>query len=161
MRPKTREMTQHGGPPGWLEESDPAGWDLSCDGQSMPPYRLPQTGAAQLQAYPTGPAVHDLTRDGRLSTYDESVLKLSKVSFWGKCARTGHPLKLPSHQQNSPGCVIFLKLASPVFCTISFLWLQASGKSSCCCWCSKVVMNVHKTSSWALSRKEGKGQNSS
>ena len=30
------------------------------------------------------------------STYDESVLKLPKVSFWGKCARTGHPLKLPS-----------------------------------------------------------------
>ncbi len=40
--------------------------------------------------------VHDLTSDGSLSTYDESVLKLSKVSFRGKCARTGHPLKLPS-----------------------------------------------------------------
>ncbi len=25
MRPKAREMTQHGGPPSWLEESDPAG----------------------------------------------------------------------------------------------------------------------------------------
>jgi hypothetical protein len=25
MRPKIREMTQHGGQPGWLEESDPAG----------------------------------------------------------------------------------------------------------------------------------------
>ncbi len=25
MRPKAREMTQHGGLPGWLEESDPAG----------------------------------------------------------------------------------------------------------------------------------------
>jgi hypothetical protein len=25
MKPKVREMTQHGGPPGWLEESDPAG----------------------------------------------------------------------------------------------------------------------------------------
>ncbi len=42
------------------------------------------------------PAVRDLTRDRRLSTYDESVLKLSKVSFWVKCARMGHPLKLPS-----------------------------------------------------------------
>jgi hypothetical protein len=42
------------------------------------------------------PAVRDLTRDGRLSTYDESVLKLSKVSFRRKCARTGHHLKLPS-----------------------------------------------------------------
>jgi hypothetical protein len=42
------------------------------------------------------PAVRDLTRDGRLSTYDGSVLKLSMVSFRGKCARMGHPLKLPS-----------------------------------------------------------------
>jgi hypothetical protein len=25
MRPKVREMTQHGGPPCWKEESDPAG----------------------------------------------------------------------------------------------------------------------------------------
>ncbi len=25
MRPEAREMTQHGGPPGWLEESDPVG----------------------------------------------------------------------------------------------------------------------------------------
>ncbi len=41
-------------------------------------------------------AVRDLTRGGRLSTYDESVLKLSKVSFRGKCARMRHPLKLPS-----------------------------------------------------------------
>jgi hypothetical protein len=41
------------------------------------------------------PAVSDLTRDDRLSTYDESVLKMSKVSFRGKCARTGQPLKLP------------------------------------------------------------------
>jgi hypothetical protein len=28
--------------------------------------------------------------------HDESVLKLTKVSFRGKCARTGHPLKLLS-----------------------------------------------------------------
>jgi hypothetical protein len=25
MRPMARGQTQHGGPPGWLEESDPAG----------------------------------------------------------------------------------------------------------------------------------------
>jgi hypothetical protein len=42
------------------------------------------------------PAVSDLIRDSRLSTYDESVLKLSLVLFRGKCARTGHPLKLLS-----------------------------------------------------------------
>ncbi len=34
MRPKAREMTQHGGPPVWLEESDPAGWALCSDGRS-------------------------------------------------------------------------------------------------------------------------------
>jgi hypothetical protein len=42
------------------------------------------------------PAVRDLTCDGRWSTYDVSVLKLYNVSFRGICARTGHPLKLPS-----------------------------------------------------------------
>ncbi len=42
------------------------------------------------------PALRDLTRDGRWSTYDVSVLKLYNVSFWGRCARKGHPLKLPS-----------------------------------------------------------------
>jgi hypothetical protein len=26
MRPKARGLAQHGGPPGWLEESDPAVW---------------------------------------------------------------------------------------------------------------------------------------
>ncbi len=34
MRPKDREMTQHGGPPGWLKESDIAGWDLCCTGRT-------------------------------------------------------------------------------------------------------------------------------
>ena len=37
MRPKAREMTQHGGLPVRLGESDPAGCDLCCDGRSMPP----------------------------------------------------------------------------------------------------------------------------
>jgi hypothetical protein len=37
MRPKARGMTQHGGLPGWLEKSDPAGViSLVMDGQ----YRL-------------------------------------------------------------------------------------------------------------------------
>ncbi len=40
----------------------------------------------------TLPAVRDLTRDGRWSTYDVSVLKL----FRGRCARMGNTLKLPS-----------------------------------------------------------------
>jgi hypothetical protein len=38
MRPKDRGLVQHGGPPGWLEESDQAGVILyAMDG----PYRLP------------------------------------------------------------------------------------------------------------------------
>ncbi len=37
------------------------------------------------------PAVRDLTRNRRLSTYDESVPKLSKVSFRGKCPRKVQP----------------------------------------------------------------------
>jgi hypothetical protein len=28
MRPKARGLAQHGGPPGWLEEIDPAGCDF-------------------------------------------------------------------------------------------------------------------------------------
>jgi hypothetical protein len=141
MRPKTRERTQHGGPPGWLEESDPAGWNLCCDGRSMPPSLTHRAACPRLELLsckhtPLGLlAVHDLTRDGRLSTYDESVLKLSKVSFWGKCARTGHPLKLPSLTKlprlgHFPPASQAGRLAEPVFYTISFLWLQASGKST-------------------------------
>jgi hypothetical protein len=53
MGPKARGLAQHGGPPGWLEESDPAGVILYVmDG----PYTaclfrtalLALTGAAQL-----------------------------------------------------------------------------------------------------------------
>jgi hypothetical protein len=40
--------------------------------------------------------VRDSTRDGRWSTYDVSVLKLFIVLFWGKCARMGNTLKIPS-----------------------------------------------------------------
>jgi hypothetical protein len=66
------------------------------------------------------PAVRDLTRDGRWSTYDVSVLKLSKVSFGGKCSRTGHPLKLPSPTKlawvgHFPQASQAGRLAGPVF----------------------------------------------
>jgi hypothetical protein len=38
MRPKARELAHHGGLPGWLEESDPAGCDFFVrDGRSMSP----------------------------------------------------------------------------------------------------------------------------
>ncbi len=54
MRPRARRLAQHGGPPGWLAESDPTGVILYVtDG----PYRLSfcavpvaLTGAAQLRA---------------------------------------------------------------------------------------------------------------
>jgi hypothetical protein len=38
MRPKARGLGQHGGPPGWLEESDPAGVSLYV---VYRPYRFP------------------------------------------------------------------------------------------------------------------------
>jgi hypothetical protein len=77
------------------------------------------------------PAVRDLTRAGRWSTYDVSVLKLYSVSFPGRCARmgVGHTLKI-LHQQNSHGWFIFLQLARqgalPARCSMymSFLWNQ-------------------------------------
>ncbi len=36
MRPKVRGLTQHGGPPGWLRQSDPAECDFLRDGRSTP-----------------------------------------------------------------------------------------------------------------------------
>jgi hypothetical protein len=77
------------------------------------------------------PDVLDLTRDGRLSTYDESVLKLSKVSFQGKCSRTGHPLKIPSPTKPArlghfPPASQAGRLAGPVFYISSFLCFDLS-----------------------------------
>jgi hypothetical protein len=37
MNPMARGLAQHGGLPGWLEESDTAGCDFVCDGRSMMP----------------------------------------------------------------------------------------------------------------------------
>jgi hypothetical protein len=37
MRPKARVLTQYGGSPSWLDESDPAGCDFVRDGWTMPP----------------------------------------------------------------------------------------------------------------------------
>jgi hypothetical protein len=76
------------------------------------------------------PAVRDLTRDGRWSTYDESVLKLSKVSFRGKCARTGHPLKLPPPTKlarlgHFPPATQVGRLAGPVF----YVYIFSLGKN--------------------------------
>ncbi len=50
IRPKARGLAQHSGPPGWLEESDPAGCDFVHDGRSMtsPLTACPVSGAALL-----------------------------------------------------------------------------------------------------------------
>jgi hypothetical protein len=66
------------------------------------------------------PAVRDLTRDGRWSTYDVSVLKLYNVSFRGRCARLGNTLKLPSPTKlawlgHFPSASQAGRLAGPVF----------------------------------------------
>jgi hypothetical protein len=49
MRPKAGGLSQHGGPPGWLEESDPAGEifvrDMGIPAFSVP-YRLPEMSYA-------------------------------------------------------------------------------------------------------------------
>jgi hypothetical protein len=56
MRPTARGFAQHGGPPGWLDEKDPAGRDLVRDGQSMPSALTDRnvcpalSGATQLRA---------------------------------------------------------------------------------------------------------------
>jgi hypothetical protein len=65
------------------------------------------------------PAVCDLTRDGRWSTYDVSVLKLYNVSFLGRGARMGNT-KLPSATKlarlgHFPPASQAGRLAGPVF----------------------------------------------
>jgi hypothetical protein len=70
------------------------GRGLSVDESQMTPC-LPRRGVLPLGHQPL-PAVRDLTRDGRWSTYDVSVLKLNNVPFRGRCARMGNTLKLPS-----------------------------------------------------------------
>jgi hypothetical protein len=82
------------------------------------------------------PAVRDLTRDGRLSTYDESVLKLSKVSFREKCARSGHLLKLQSPTKlarlgHFPPASQVGRLAGTVFYVYIFYLVVLSGCTHC------------------------------
>jgi len=48
VRPKARGLIQHGGPPGWLEEYDPAGCDFVRDGRSMPPDLMGHTNCLSL-----------------------------------------------------------------------------------------------------------------
>jgi hypothetical protein len=55
MRLKARGLAQHGGRPGWREESDPAVFDFLRDGRSMPPTLKDHTicagSGADLQYY--------------------------------------------------------------------------------------------------------------
>ncbi len=49
MRPKAREMTQHGGPPGCMAgEEWPSRGDLCCDGRSKPPSLTPDKKENQI-----------------------------------------------------------------------------------------------------------------
>ncbi len=82
------------------------------------------------------PAVRDLTRDGRWSTYDVSVFKLSNVTFWGKCARMENNLKLPSPTKRArlgpfPPASQAGRLAGPVFyvCVFSLVLTQQARKT--------------------------------
>jgi hypothetical protein len=60
------------------------------------------------------PAVRDLTRDGRWSTYDESVLK--KIE-WGRCAQTG---------QSGTAILMFFKKMKEVH---GFIGVKSNSKS--------------------------------
>ncbi len=50
MRLKARELTQHGGPPGWLEESDPTGVILYVMRAVPPTFSVPYKFAFQFRA---------------------------------------------------------------------------------------------------------------
>ncbi len=49
MRPKVRGQTQHGGPTGWLEDSDPAGCDFVCVKRFMRPTLTDYTTCPDLE----------------------------------------------------------------------------------------------------------------
>ncbi len=75
--------------------------------------------------------MRDLTRDGRWSTYDVSVLKLSNVSFRGKCACMGNTLKIPSLTKldrlgHFPPASQVGRYAGPVF-YVYVLWVGIKG----------------------------------
>ncbi len=48
MRQKARGLAQHGGLPGWLEQSDPPPFIICFDGQSMPPAPMDHTACPSL-----------------------------------------------------------------------------------------------------------------
>jgi hypothetical protein len=73
MRLTTRGLAQHGGPPGWLEESDPAGVILYVmDG----PYRLPFS-SCELKEFPTAFKTPSSTSRGRLWAIGAGIFKQS------------------------------------------------------------------------------------
>ncbi len=98
------------------------------------------------------PAVRDLTRDSRWSTYDVNVLKLSNVSFRGKCARMGNTLqKLPSPTKlaplgHFPSASQAGRLAGPVFYVYVFSLVFTEGGMTE----AKVTRRSHESGSLSI-----------
>jgi len=95
------------------------------------------------------PGVRDLTCDGRRSTYDVSVHKLNNVSFRGKCARMGQPLKLPSSTKlarpgHFPPARQEGRLAGPVFYVqyMSFLCVLTNTATSTMIDCGPIFKEI-------------------
>jgi hypothetical protein len=95
--------------------------------------------------------VRDLTRDGRWSTYDVSVLK----KMGGRCAKTGDPLKLPTPTKlarlgHFPPAGQAGRLAGPVF----YVYVFSLGQCLLC------MVRVDKTSLFLLwsAQWQGGGQ---
>jgi hypothetical protein len=87
------------------------------------------------------PAVRDLTRDGRLTILTMKVYpRCPRFHSGEKCARTGHPLKLPSPTKLArlvnghipPASHQAGRLAGPLLYTISFL-----------CYRPQTLVNLH------------------
>jgi hypothetical protein len=74
----------------------------------------------------TPPAVRDLTCDGRWSTYDVSVLKLSNVSFRGKCACLGNTRwrergwESPNSDEGKYTVVLFIYIYLLLLCALPY-----------------------------------------
>ncbi len=77
MWPEAIVLAQHGGPPGWLEESDPAGCDFVRDGRSIPPPMTDRTACLGLELLSCSWAACELL----VNPADVLVLNVNKKPF--------------------------------------------------------------------------------